>query len=144
MFEQARLRVPSIDARSIRLISLAILLVLFIANLLLFFSALHQAEDVTGSTLYGLNVLTIALLFLAVLVPGFFIIRKGPVSQILSSLLIAVVGTIYACTLLTSVVIAIGSHFVPGGPIIAITGTLAVVTFAAYAIKLYMEKNIQP
>jgi hypothetical protein len=35
MFEQAGLRIPSIDERSMRMISLAILLALFVMNLML-------------------------------------------------------------------------------------------------------------
>lgn len=139
MFERARPHIFSLNEWSVRLISLAILLALFIANLLLFFSALHQTEDITSSTLYGLNVLTIALLFVAVLAPGVFIIKNGLVSEILSFLMITVTGIIYTCTMVLSIVLTFNSPFVPCGPIIAITGTLAIVTFVAYAIKLYTE-----
>jgi hypothetical protein len=140
MFEQAKLRIPSIDERSLWKISFAILLVLFAMNLLLCVLAWGDASRLMGAMLYGLNALTIALMCCTLLYPPLFI-QKESLFGILGSLLIAMIAMMFTCTALISCVFTLGDNFTPDDPVVFISSIIAIATYVAYIAKLYSEKN---
>jgi hypothetical protein len=140
MFEQAKLRIPSIDERSLWKISFAILLVLFAMNLLLCVLAWGDASRLMGAMLYGLNALTIALMCCTLLYPPLFI-QKESLFGILGSLLIAMIAMMFTCTALISCVFTFGQNYTPDDPVVFVSSIIAIAAYVAYIAKLYSEKN---
>lgn len=140
MFEQAKLRIPSIDERSMWKISFAILLVLFTMNLLLCVLAWGDTGRLMGAMLYGLNALTIALMCCTLLYPPLFI-QKETFPGLLASVLIATIAMLFTCTALISCVFTFGQNFTPDDPVVFVSSVIAIATYVAYIAKLYSEKN---
>ena len=141
MFEQARLRIPSGGERSMRRISLAILLALFLVNLLPCMLYWGEASRIMSVMLYALNVLTIVLMCCTLLFPSFFL-KKESFLGTLESLLIAMIAVMFTSTALVSCIITFGNDFTVDGPVVFVSSILAVAVYVAYIAKLYSEKNM--
>jgi|WetSurMetagenome_2_1015567.scaffolds.fasta_scaffold671712_2 hypothetical protein len=141
MFEQVKRRVPYVGERPMRRISLAVLLALFLVNLLPCVLYWGEAGRIMSVMLYALNALTIALMCCTLLFPSFFLKNESFLGT-LESLLIAIIAVMFTSTALVSCIITFGDDFTVDGPVVFVSSILAVAVYVAYIAKLYSEKNM--
>jgi hypothetical protein len=113
--------------------SLFLLTLIFLANALLLYFNSSNSEDVMGTVLYSLNIMTVVLLAAIFAIQARFGTEEISLTGLLVSFLIAIVGTSITAVSLISFVITFGDDFYVSGPV-SLVSCLVILPVFAYFI----------